>query len=95
MIHARKKDKMHTPIVRTLQGVGAAVKETYQHPGLLDVLVAYRGRLYWAEIKNDPKTAAKDLTEAERDLIATFAAVGVTIHVWCTPDEALKTIGAL
>ncbi len=95
MIHARKKDKMHTTIVRTLQGVGAAVKETYQHPGLLDVLVAFRGQLFWAEIKNDAKTAEKDLTDSERELIETFARVGVKIHVWCTPDDALKTIGAL
>lgn len=95
MIHARRKDKMHATIVNTLIGVGAAVKETYQHPGCLDVLVAFRGRLFWAEIKNDARTADKDLTAAERELIDTFAAVGVKIHVWCTPDDALRTIGAL
>jgi hypothetical protein len=86
---------MHTPIVDTLIGVGAAVKETYQHPGCLDILVAYRGRLFWAEIKNDAKTAERDLTDSERAIIETFARVGVTIHVWCTPDEALRAIGAL
>jgi hypothetical protein len=95
MIHARKKDIMHTTIVRTLRGVGAAVKETYQHPGCLDVLVAFRGQLYWAEIKNNPKTAEKDLTDSERELIDNFARVGVKIHVWCTPAEALKAIGAI
>jgi len=95
MQHARKKDLSHNGIVRTLRDVGAAVKETYQYPTMLDVIVAYRGRLFWAEIKNDAKTADKDLTPAERELIATFAAVGVKIHVWCTPDDALRAIGAV
>lgn len=95
MQHARKKDIMHTTIVRTLESVGAAVKETYQFPKMLDVLVAFRGHLYWAEIKNNAKTAEKDLTASERELIETFARVGVKLHVWCTPDEALKAIGAI
>jgi len=95
MQHARKKDLMHTPIVTTLQGVGAAVRETYQFPKMLDILVAYRGQLFWAEIKNDARTAEKDLTPAERALIDDFARVGVKIHVWCTPDQALKAIGAI
>lgn len=95
MIHARKKDRMHTPIVTTLRDVGAVVKELYQHPGCLDVIVAFRGQLYWAEIKNDRKTAARDLTDAERALIDQFSGAGVTIHVWCTPDEALSAIGAI
>lgn len=95
MIHARKKDKAHNPIVQTLIGVGAAVKETYQYPTMLDVIVAFRGQLFWAEIKNDARRAEQDLTDAERTLIAEFARVGVTIHIWCTPDQALKAIGAL
>ncbi len=95
MQYARKKDKAHTAIIQTLQAVGAAVKETYQYPTMLDVIVAYRGRLFWAEIKNSAKTAEKDLTDSERELINTFAAVGVKIHIWCTPDDALKTIGAI
>lgn len=95
MQYAKKKDIMHTSIVRTLQGVGAAVKETYQYPTMLDVIVAFRGGLYWAEIKNDVKTAEKDLTPAERELIAEFARVGVKIHIWCTPEQALRDIGAI
>lgn len=94
MIHARRKDRMHTPIVQTLIGVGAAVKELYQHPGCLDVIVAYRSKLYWAEIKNDRRTAERDLTDDERALIAEFARAGVQLHIWCTPDEALRAIGA-
>lgn len=95
MQHARRKDIMHTTIVRTLEGVGAAVKETYQFPKMLDIICAYRGNLYWAEIKNDAKTAERDLTAAERELIDTFARVGVKIHVWSSPDDALRAIGAI
>lgn len=71
--------------------MGAEVKETYQHPGMLDVVCGYRGRLYWADIK----FGKGDLTEAERALIDGFARVGVTLYVWRTPDEALRTIGAI
>lgn len=94
MIYAKKKDIMHNTIVRTLQGVGAAVKETYQFPGVLDAIVGFRGQLYWVEIKNSERTAEKDLTDSERAIIAEFARVGVTIHVWCTPEQALRAIGA-
>lgn len=95
MQHARKKDIAHNAIVQRLRDVGAAVKETYQFPGVLDLICAFRGELYWVEVKNDVKTAQKDLTDSERAIIADFARVGVTIQVWCTPEQALKAIGAL
>ena len=95
MTFARKKDKMHTAIVAALRGVGAEVHELYQLPKSLDILVAYRGQLIWAEIKNDPRTAEKDLTTAEWALIARFARVGVTLPVWSSVDEALRAIGAI
>lgn len=94
MQHARKKDLSHNDIVQRLRDVGAAVKETYQFPGCLDLIVAFRGALYWVEVKNNERTAEKDLTPAERALIDDFARVGVKIHVWCTPEQALKAIGA-
>ena len=91
MRYARKKDTNHNPIIGALRAVGAAVKETYQHPGMLDVICAYRGQLFWADVKYGKGT----LTEAEQTLIDDFARVGVTLYVWRTPDEALKTIGAI
>lgn len=36
-----------------------------------------------------------DLTPAEQELVRGFARVGVTLYVWRTPDEALRTIGAI
>lgn len=91
MIHAKRKDTVHNPIVQTLRAVGAEVKETYQHPGMLDVIVAYRGKMYWADLK----TGKAKLTPAEQELFDAFARVGVTLHIWRSADEALKAIGAL
>ena len=91
MRYAAKKDRNHNPIVQTLRAVGAEVKETYQHPGMLDVIVGYRGRLYWADIKY----GKEGLTPAEQELVAGFARVGVTLHIWRTTDDALKAIGAI
>lgn len=94
MQYARKKDALHSTIVSMLRDVGAEVEETYRAPGLLDCIVGYRGRLYWAEIKNNPKTADRDLTDAERALIDRFARVGVRLYVWADVDTALRDIGA-
>jgi hypothetical protein len=95
MHYARKKDNSHNTIITDLRAVGAEVEETYRAPGLLDCIVGYRGKLYWAEIKNNARTAEKDLTEAERALIARFAAVGVRLYVWSSADQALRDIGAI
>ena len=94
MQYARKKDALHSTIVGMLRDVGAEVHELYQFPGCLDILCAYRGRLFWAELKNNPKTAERDLTDAERALIDRFARVGVRLYVWADADTALRDIGA-
>lgn len=88
---ARKKDRNHNEIFNALRQVGAVVKETYQYPGLLDGIVAFRGRIFWA----DAKVGRADLTPAERDLIESFARAGVRLYVWRSADEALKDIGVL
>lgn len=91
MRYARKKDTNHNEIFSVLRQVGAVVKETYQFPAMLDGIVAYRGALYWADVKH----GKADLTEAERALIEEFARAGVTLYVWRTADEALQAIGAI
>lgn len=88
---ARKKDTNHNDIIKMLRYVGAEVKELYQHPGCLDCIVGYRGRLFWADVKH----GKGELTEVERELIEGFARVGVTLYVWRSPEEALKDIGAI
>ncbi len=89
--YARKKDTNHNDIIGMLRDVGAVVKETYQFPGLLDCIVAYRGAMYWADVKH----GKAGLTPAEQALIDDFARAGVQLYVWRTTDEALKAIGAI
>lgn len=91
MKYAKRKDTNHNDIIGALRDVGAVVKETYQFPGMLDCIVAFRGALYWADVKY----RKGDLTEAERELIAAFERAGVKLHIWRTVDEALKTIGVI
>lgn len=91
MRYAAKKDTNHNSIIQALRAVGAAVKETYQHPTMLDCIVGYRGAIYWADIK----FGRGDLTPAERELVDSFARAGVTLHIWRSADEALKAIGAI
>ena len=91
MIYARKKDLVHNAIVKNLRDVGAMVTETYQFPGMLDIIVGYRGRLYWADLK----TGKAALTEAEQQLFNDFDRVGITLHIWRSADEALRAIGAI
>jgi hypothetical protein len=89
--YARKKDTNHNDIIGILREVGAVVKETYQFPGLLDCIVAYRGCMYWADVKHGKGV----LTPSERELIDDFARAGVQLYIWRTPDDALKAIGAI
>lgn len=90
MRYARRKDTNHNEIIDELRQVGAVVKETYQFPGMLDAIVGFRGRVFWADVKYKKEP----LTPAEKALIEDFARVGITLYVWRTPDEALKCIGA-
>lgn len=89
--YQRRKDTNHNPIIQALRDVGAEVKETYRWPAMLDVIVGYRGRIFWADVK----FGNGDLTPAEDELIQGFARVGVQLHVWRTPDDALRCIGAI
>jgi hypothetical protein len=91
MRYARRKDTTHNSIFDAARAVGATVKETYQFPGMLDAIVAYRGQIYWG----DAKTGKAGLTPDERELIDDFARVGVKLYIWRTADELLRDIGAI
>lgn len=88
--YARRADRNQPEIVDALRSVGAEVRHVHRLPKMLDVIVGYRGQLFWAELKqgNEP------LTEDEQALIESYARVGVRLPVWRTADEALKGIGA-
>lgn len=93
---AARKDANHSPIVKALVAAGAECFETHQIPGLLDVIVAYRGVLTWLEIKDGAKPpSARRLTEAEEATITRLRRVGAPVHVVETTDAALHAIGAI
>lgn len=95
MRRAARKDANHGAIVQALAGVGAECFETHQIPGLLDVVVGYRGRLVWLEIKDGRKPpSARTLTPAEQETIGRLRAVAAPVYVVTSADEALRAIGA-
>ena len=89
--YARRADANQPDIVIALRAVGAEVRHVHRLPKMLDVIVGFRGRLYWAELKqgNEP------LTDDERALIDSYARVGVVLPVWRSADDALRGIGAI
>ena len=88
---ARKADRNQPEIVQALRQVGAEVRHIHRLPKMLDVIVGYRGQLFWAELKCDNEP----LTEDERELIEAYKRVGVDLPVWRSTDEALRGIGAI
>ncbi len=96
MRRAARKDANHGAIVQDLVAIGAECFETHQIPGLLDVIVAYRGRLTWLEIKDGQKPPSeRKLTAAEEATISRLRRVGAPVHVVEDATAALRAIGAI
>ena len=91
--YAAKKDSNHTAIARILTDVGAQVFDVSRLPGALDMVVGFRGVLYWLEVKQP--SSRKDLTELEQATIARLQLVGAPVYVVCSADEALAAIGVI
>jgi hypothetical protein len=92
---AARKDANHGAIVRDLVAIGAECFETHQIPGLLDVIVAYRGRLVWLEIKDGQKPPSeRRLTKAEQETIGRLRRVAAPVHIVENTEQALRAIGA-
>ncbi len=92
MRRAAKKDTTHRPIARALADIGAEVFDVSGLPGALDMLVAWRGRLTWLEVKSPG--CRGDLTPAEVATIARLRRVGAPVAVVETFAEACAAIGA-
>lgn len=82
---ARKRDGAEMGIRRALEAVGATVIPI-SGKGAPDLFVVYRGQMWGAEVK----TGKGKLTTAQVEQGA-----GRLWPIWRTPDEALKTIGAM
>lgn len=96
MRYAAKKDDNHDRIAAAFLGVGALVWHTFQAPGLLDMLVGFRGRLYWFEVKDGSKPASKrQLTESERQIIELARAFDLPVYAIENERQGLRIIGAI
>lgn len=96
MRRAARIDANQPEIVAALRKVGAKVAHLHVAPGLLDLLVGFRGRLYWMEVKNSAlPPSARTLTEAEEVVFSEwreFVAVGAIAKVESV-EQALRVIG--
>lgn len=83
-MRARRKDRNHSALKMALKSLGASVCDVYQLPGVLDIIVGYRGVDVRCEIK-DPQQplSARRLTEAEQ---------AVFINWKGRPPRVLETI---
>ena len=83
-----KSDANQAEIVEALRKAGAFVTILSTHPKQLDLLVYYRRRLYWMEVK----MPGEQLTYAEAEIFD--RALGCTFIVE-SAEEALGIIGAV
>jgi hypothetical protein len=92
---SRRIDANHNVIVDGVRAVGAEVQSLASvGRGCVDVLVAYRGTWYVAEIKDGSKPPSKQkLTDDELKWHERFS-VKAPVHIWRSLNDALKTIGA-
>lgn len=89
MTYARRVDLNHAEIRDGLRALpGVSVQDVSRFPGCLDLLVGWRGRTYWLEVKQPGKRA--EFTKLEEVLFRTWTghkAVVVSL------EEAMKEIG--
>lgn len=92
---SKRTDGNHSEIVTGLRAVGAFVQSIASvGRGCPDVICAYRGRWYVAELKDGSKPPShRRLTEAEK---VWHEQVGdrAPIYIWESLDEALAVINA-
>jgi hypothetical protein len=92
----KRVDDNHSSIVDGLRRVGAEAQSLASiGKGCVDVLVAYRGAWYVAEIKDGSKPPSKRaLTDDEKRWHERFSQKA-PVHIWTSLDDALRTIGAI
>lgn len=89
---AARKDANHQEIVEALRQVGAKVKDLAGLPGALDLLVGFRGQLYWFEIKDGRKMPSqRKLTKEEQAVFDEFD--GCPVYKVESVDQAYRILG--
>lgn len=95
MRRAARTDANHSDVALELRQIGAVVVDIHGLPGVLDLLVGYRGQWVLLEVKDGTKRPSeRRTTSAERDLIR--PALGQQCPTWIVydPTEAMVMIGA-
>jgi hypothetical protein len=96
-MRGNRTDNNHKALVAALRVAGAVVVSMAGDPAIgFDLLVAFRGKLYAAEVKDGSKAAsARRLTEGEQKRLEEFKRASVRLHIWETTEQALADIGAI
>ena len=89
----KKVDDNHSEIVKGLRAVGASVQSIAAiGKGVPDLLVAFRGVWYVAELKDGQKSPSRQrLTVAEEVWQREFTR-RAPVYIWTSLDDALKTL---
>ena len=88
---ARQSDPNQKGIVQGLRQLGIPVKVVSHCPkGVLDIIIGFRGILYWVEIKSGPKSK---LTLQEQKTIDLFQGYPVLV-IWSL-EQLLEKIGVI
>lgn len=92
----KKVDDNHSQIVSGLRAAGAAVQSMAAlGKGAPDLLVAFRGSWFVAEVKDGSKPPSKQkLTEHEVRWHQAFHS-RAPVLIWTSLEDALKAIGAV
>lgn len=88
-----RRDANEPEVIEALRSVGAWVRQMDKP---LDLLVGFRGRWTWLEVKDGKKSPSdRKVTDEEQEFLAICEANGLPAAVVMDPIEALKAIGAL
>jgi hypothetical protein len=96
-MRSNRKDANHSIIEQALKRAGAVCIDCTVAPALgFDLLVAFRGKLYIAEVKDGNKPPSqRKLTEGEAARKEQVEYKGVQYNVLESVDDALAMIGAI
>ena len=92
----KRVDNNHADIVEGVRAVGGEVQSLASvGKGCVDVLVAFRGVWYVAEIKDGSKPPSKRALTLDETIWHKKFSRHAPVHIWTSLEDALRTIGAV